>query len=279
MDLDHSFQAIEQVIWADPAQRGVHFLALPGELGRAAKSLFAASRVAIVTGFFIVDQKTFETDGPPGARAIGRALESLQIPVEFLTDSFGVSTLQKAGLQPVGKTFHAGSLPQKLTHLIAVERLGRAVDERYYSMRGRDITEVTEPLDQLFLDANSQDIVTIGIGDGGNEIGMGKIRDHVISNISHGATISSIVPTDFLISSGTSNWGAWGLVAGLSLLARHDLLPDVEEARDDLRQAIDAGCCDGVTGRREMTVDGLTVEVYLDPLQKLRDLVHASLHS
>jgi hypothetical protein len=279
MDLELSFQAIERIIWDDPGQRGVHYLALPGDLYRAATSLLAARRVAVVTGFFIVDEQAYETDGPPGARAIGHALESLGIPVDFLTDSFGVARLQQGGLRPVRDDWCESSLPLHCTHLIAVERLGRAADGRYYSMRGRDISPVTEPLDQLFVDASSQGIITIGIGDGGNEIGMGKVRDKTMSYIPHGKTISSTVVTDFLITAGTSNWGAWGLVAALSLLAGKNLLPTVAEATSHLKQLIDADCCDGVTGCRELTVDGLSVNSYLVPLQKLRELVDQLLPS
>ncbi|MBX9654417.1 DUF4392 domain-containing protein [bacterium] len=279
MDLDLSFKAIERIIWDDPGRRGVHHLTLPGDLARAATSLLAARRVTIVTGFYIIDEQTYETDGPPGARAIGHALELLEIPVEFLVDSFGAVILRKGGLQPVGEAHRDSSRPLDCTHLIAVERLGRAADGRYYSMRGRDISSVTEPLDQLFIDAAHQEIVTIGIGDGGNEIGMGKVSDMVMSHIPHGGTISSTVATDFLITAGTSNWGAWGLVAALSLLAGRNLLPNVEEATNHLSNLIDADCCDGVTGRRELSVDGLAIESYLAPLPKLHELIDPFLQS
>jgi len=273
MNFAHSCQTIEQIIWSDPGHRGVRYLALPGELARAAASLVDAKNVAIVTGFFLVDQQTYETDGPPGALAIGRACDSLQIPVEYHSDSFGRSILQDAGLEPIQGSPLTGSFEHLPTHLVSVERLGRASDGHYYSMRGRDLSAVTEPIDQMFRDASSLGIVTVGIGDGGNEIGMGRVFDQVVSHIPNGATIASTVATDFLITAGTSNWGAWGVVAAMSLLNRRNLLPTLEEAHVDLQRLIDASCCDGVTGCREMTVDGLSTDNYLAPLRKLREIV------
>lgn len=60
--------------------------------------------------------------------------------------------------------------------LVAIERTGRAVDGHYYTMRGRDMSHLTAPIDDLFLFASQKGTTkTIGIGDGGNELGMGKV--------------------------------------------------------------------------------------------------------
>ena len=70
------------------------------------------------------------------------------------------------------------------------------------------------PLDALFLRRRAG-TVTIGIGDGGNEIGMGRVRARVVRDVPNGAKIASVVRTDHLVVAGTSNWGAWGVVAHL----------------------------------------------------------------
>ena len=61
-------------------------------------------------------------------------------------------------------------------------------------------------------------IATIGIGDGGNEIGMGKLHQRVVEHVQNGATIASIVPADHLITAGVSNWGGSALAAALFIL-------------------------------------------------------------
>lgn len=42
----------------------------------------------------------------------------------------------------------------------------------------------------------------LGIGDGGNEIGMGKVFNTVVKNISHGEKIACTVKAEMLIASG-----------------------------------------------------------------------------
>ena len=88
-------------------------------------------------------------------------------------------------------------------------------------MRGIDVTPLVSPAHRLFEVAPrwSPPVTTIGIGDGGNEIGMGKIPWQVIRrNIPRGGLVACRVPADHLIVCGVSNWGAYGLGAGVRLL-------------------------------------------------------------
>lgn len=72
--------------------------------------------------------------------------------------------------------------------------------------------------DFQFLAHKSGKIATIGIGDGGNEIGMGKVHQRVIDHIGNGPQIASSVSTDQLITAGVSNWGGSALAAALFVL-------------------------------------------------------------
>jgi hypothetical protein len=146
-------------------------------------------------------------------------------------------------------------------------------------MRGLDITAQTAPAHLLFeaVKAHAPAVTTIGIGDGGNEIGMGKIPWDVIRrNIPRGGLVACRVPTDHLIVCGVSNWGAYGLAAGVRLLrgaAPGDLF-DVERERALLERMVEGGpLVDGVTGKPTATVDGLTFERYAEPLRRLAELV------
>ena len=64
----------------DPGKRGIAPLCIPGDLAAAAKILAAAKSVAILSGYpcCLADPPT-ETDGPPGALAIARALVHLYV--------------------------------------------------------------------------------------------------------------------------------------------------------------------------------------------------------
>lgn len=59
--------------------------------------------------------------------------------------------------------------------LVAIERTGPARDGTYRTMRGFDMTRFVAPLERL-LHAREAPLRSIGIGDGGNELGMGKVR-------------------------------------------------------------------------------------------------------
>ncbi len=188
-----------------------------------------------------------------------------------------------------------------LTHLIALERVGpshtresvraqrgtspdteafflREVPEehrdRCHTMRGRDITRYMAPAHLLVEEAHRQGITTIGIGDGGNEIGMGKIPWETIRrNIPGGAVVACRVPTDYLIVAGVSNWGAYGLAAGVSLLRNGTIEPKLFcslRERILLREMVERGpLVDGITGKPTDTVDGLEFERYVEPLDKI----------
>jgi len=154
------------------------------------------------------------------------------------------------------------------THLVAIERPGRARDGVYRNMRGDDVSAWNAPIDELFLvarktGARSARAVTIGVGDGGNEIGMGNVR----SRLAHGGgalaeRIASVVRVDHLVVAGVSNWGAYGIAAHLGRLAARPLLHTPGEERRIVAACVEAGACDGVTRRREATVDGLPLDVH-----------------
>lgn len=182
------------------------------------------------------------------------------------------------------------------THLIALERCGPSHTEvsmqsqpgvdsapvewfkneitaehydRCHTMRGRDITAHMAPAHLLFEApaGTARNWTTIGIGDGGNEIGMGKIPWHVVRrNIPNGGLVACRVPTDHLVVCGVSNWGAYGLAAGVRHLrgAKSDrALFDPEREAEILRAMVaDGPLVDGVSGKPTATVDGLTFERY-----------------
>ncbi len=110
--------------------------------------------------------------------------------------------------------------------LIAIERAGANEKGHYHSAMGRDLTPYSAKIDPMFEEARSRGILTIGIGDGGNELGCGLIRKYVIENIPRakqcqcpcgGSTVPRFVP-DVLITAAVSNWGAYGLEACLAFI-------------------------------------------------------------
>lgn len=262
--------SIENLIASDPGGRNVFGLVVTDQLRLAAQSLRLAKRVAIVSGFFVRQAGAGETDGPPGAKVLGNALLSLNIKVDYITDARNAPLFKAIGLEPI--TDVEGYLDcAQPTHLVSIERVGRGHDGRYRNMRGEDITDVTDALDELFLESTRRGLTTIGIGDGGNEIGMGKVFPDALSAIKNGPNIATVVSTDFCIAAGVSNWGAYGLTGALSVLKGRDFLPTAKEAaRDVYRMVREGNAVDGVTHRSEPTVDGVELAASLRMLENIR---------
>ncbi len=270
--------SIENLVASDPGGRNIFDLVIADQLRLSAQSLRLARRVGIVSGFYVVEAGAGETDGPSGAKVAGGALRQLGIEVDYITDELCAPLFRAMGIDPLIEVDDYLDRA-KPTHLLSIERLGRGADGRYHNMRGVDVTETTPPLDALFLEASRRGLTTIGIGDGGNEIGMGNVFVDALATVPHGARIAATVSTDFCIVAGVSNWGAYGLAGALSVLEERDLLPSAESvARDLERMVFKGGAADGVTHRRHQapTVDGLDLADSLRMLEDIRTQITPS---
>lgn len=262
--------SIENLIATDPGKRNIFGLVVADQLRLAAQSLKLARRVGIVSGFYIPDAQAGETDGPPGAKVLGDCLRQLGVQVDFLTDRYNAPLFSALGIEPIVEPVGYISRAQP-THMVAIERAGRGTDGRYRNMMGADITQFTPPLDDLFLEAARLGLTTIGIGDGGNEIGMGNVFAETLASIPRGREIACAVSTDFCIVAGVSNWGAYGLAGALSVLTDRDLLPSAAECIEHIDAMVRiGGAVDGVTRRREATVDGLPLAASVRMLERIR---------
>ncbi len=284
MTPDDKLTAILAAVQVDPGGRGLArdphdnlFTATAGDFQAACHSLAGEQwpHFWVGTGFYIpgADPPAFETDGPLGAAFLRRAFEEMGITVTVMADSWRVQRL-------IETTGFTGGRPFNVTHCIYVERAGPAADGRCYTMRGRDITEHHEFINNRFRPGRYPDECTIGIGDGGNEIGMGKVpHETVVKNIPNGDLVHCRVPTDHLIVAGVSNWGAYALAAGVFVL--RGVKPPADLFDPDRERAIlevmvrEGPLVDGVTGKQTATVDGLTWDEYARPLLRIREILEA----
>lgn len=167
-----------------------------------------------------------------------------------------------------------------------VERFDRLVPVQSrdvpHNMRGKPIVDCTANLHLMFelLAHHNHPIRTIGIGDGGNEIGMGTIRwESLVERLGEdpGAVVACRIPTDWNIVAGTSNWGGQALAAGIcALTGKTDWLDEwpAERQLGVLERMVELGpCVDGVTGKREPSVDGLSFEQFIRAWNEMVELV------
>ncbi len=289
-NLAQAITRIEVLARHDPGSRGLASFAPTGELLPAAAELLHGQRIIIVTGFCIRAALVGETDGPPGALAIADALRQLGKDVVLVTDQYS-SGLLAAGAKQFGKPFEMVDLelPQpaanqqidelvaafKPTQVLAIERPGNAADGHRYSMRGEMLDDLVPAADRLL--TPQRPYRTIAIGDGGNELGLGSLRDSIKSRVAHGELIFCATPADYVIPAGISNWGAYALVGALSLLAGRLLLRSPEHEQAVLQALLAAGAVDGCTRKPTLSVDGLAWDDYAKVLDEIYRETEAAL--
>jgi hypothetical protein len=277
---------IERHSRRDPGARGLAAHAAPKLLAPAAGTLAAAKRVVVVTGFCVRSRRIGETDGLPGALALAGALRSLGKDVVLLTDGFSASLLA-AGMEADGSgtptPVHLLGQSQEEadaaidallasfapTHVVAIERPGNAADGHRYSMRGEMLDDLVVSADRLFAPPGKRSYTTLAVGDGGNELGLGGLRQALGGCVEHGETIFCATPADYAIPAGVSNWGAYALAAALSLLAGRLLIRAPARERPVLAAMVAAGAVDGRTQRCALSVDGLAGDDYASVLEAI----------
>jgi hypothetical protein len=290
--------------------------ALCAAAARSLSNLSAGDRVVLVTGSLTrpwVSMKIGETDGPVGTAALARALSYgfNTIPI-IVTDTTLLepiaATVRAAGLAVVtleearratsnrrfcgvavvvgypvpddGARIEAKRMLDELspTAVIAIERAGMTDRGTYHNMLGQDYSEGRARIDYLVEAAGERHIPTIGVGDGGNEIGMGAIREAVHKYVPHGEVLCARVPTDVLLPAGVSNWGCYGIQAALAILTgKPELAHTAALEKRLIEAAAAAGLVDGNTGKCEPTVDGMPTEVHMGIVQLLEATVERAL--
>ncbi|BBX34312.1 hypothetical protein MMAG44476_13731 [Mycolicibacterium mageritense DSM 44476 = CIP 104973] len=276
-----------------------------GHLERAARSIaqHQAPHVGITCGFFVrhAEPPSPETDGLNGMGQLAAGLLEAGVPVTVITDAPcakavwavtkvlpGPVNLEVVGVEAKSVRKLRDRLeasPEPLTHLIAIERCSLGSDGRPHREHGWDIGDDTAPLDYLFEDAGwTPRWETIGIGDGGNEIGMGLLpREIVEADIPNGSLVGAQTGADHLIVAGVANWGAYALLAAVARL-RPDLAnrllkhfnaeneEKILEAAVNVGQAIDDSRVDR-PGQLQMTIDRLPLEDHVRVIESITALV------
>jgi len=214
----------------------------------------------------------------PCAKAVWAVVDALPMPVNLEV----VSTTESSVLR-LRQNLETGDRP--ITHLIAIERVSPASDGKPHREHGWDMSRETAPLHLLFSDpAAKRRWYTIGIGDGGNEIGMGSLPKEIIeSGIPNGKVIAATTPVDSLIVAGVSNWGGYGLLAAMACTkpALRDVLlryfnRDMDHrflsAAVETGQAVDDSRVDN-PGRPQMSVDSIPWEQHAALLEEISAVV------
>jgi len=254
----------------------------------------ARERILIVTGFVVPELfPAGENDGPLGTVALARALSRLGHQPVLLVDPPLVDTVRwlsaeigfRSDVHPLVSEAYPSWI-ERVDKAIAIEKPGANSRGFLHTFDGRRIVGGSVPVDRLFRGLTEAGRWTLGIGDRGNEIGFGSLRDEVCRLHPTGgmcscgceAGVVCVTETTCVYPCAVSNWGAYGVAAALALhTGRMDLLLLPEEERRMLRVAAVRGCRDGVARRGLYGVDGLHGEDSVRVVASLVETVEAAL--
>ncbi len=254
------------------------------------------AHIGILTGASVPDFLPHgENDGPLGAIVLGKALLALGYKVSFLTEadlfrifhgmfdlyrqSFAIVELAK---DDAGD--HAGTAPD-LDILISIEKLGSNRKHVMHGATGTSRNGTRAHVDGLVERMNGAGKLTIGIGDGGNEIGFGKIFDEARRLVDHGTScccpcndgIVTRTATKILYPVAVSNWGAYAITAALAILANDlSILHTPQRERELVQLATRLDCRDGGSGAAIDAVDGVPIETTAAVVQILETLAETA---
>lgn len=256
-----------------------------------------------------------ETDGPLGAVIIARAIAKAckALPVLLAEDEIAnalIPLCRIAGLNvldletakitehsvyikgmPIGEKESkeaSESIFKELNPscIFSVERPGRNEKGVHHYSRGESCSDGIAYLDYIFEEGWLKGVLTIGIGDYGNELGLGKIKNAVRKYIKHGSMcvcpckggIATYDLAEVTVVSATSNWGAFGIAAALAILKKDlDIFHNREIEREMLRICVINGIVDGALNYPMRSVDTISEEADVGVVELMRTVIRKSL--
>lgn len=261
-----------------------------------------------------------ETDSPTGIASLARALsfglgarpvyvgnEKELGPVVAAGVVAGVSVMDREAIEVHKRRNTALSIPFPLgekeaeeralavldefqpTAVIGVEKPGPNALGIWHSSSGVAYSGETQPhLHHILEDAKRRGIFTVGIGDGGNEMGYGLINEEankiyrqaygVSCQCGCGGGQATAVATDVLVTAAISNWGAYGVSACLAYMFEDPfILQDPETERRMLNAMVAAGAVEALSAATIPWVDGTSPESQQAVVTILQEIVRNAL--
>lgn len=164
--------------------------------------------------------------------------------------------------------------------VVSIEAPGANDAGVYHNAGGMDVSVLEAKTDALWAKLRELGVPSVAIGDLGNEIGMGKIADHIRSFVpftAHGECscgckggILAQSTADSIITATCSDWGCYGLMAALAYLLRNiDILHTEEMKAEVMRAASRSGLID-MTGSLLPGIDGFNLKMNVSILSLMR---------
>jgi hypothetical protein len=278
----------------------------------------AGGTTMITNGFILPGHHPYgESDGPLGTAVLARALalgskSRVLVVSESELVALNAALLRTAGLQVVGADVFAKedgryrpiacALPLSrdarvaadeahdyferfdVRALIAIEKAGANASGVYHMVGGIDVTATVGKAQLLFQEARRRGVLAIGIGDRGNELGLGPLSATARALLPFGTDcgcpchggVADQTPSDLAIAATVSNWGAYGVATCLAaLLDDVDLIQTADLERALFDCAVREGAVDGMSGQTIAVCDGIPLAQHVAVVELLREIFRA----
>lgn len=277
-----------------------------GNLNTAVDTVVNAKRLMLCTGFN-VERDTPETDGPVGVAILAHACWRADKQVVVVADELNAHLVREAlhildpdCLKHIAIETVPAARPADMHALQAIfdrhqvdamvhtEVPGRNTDGAYLNMRGIPISDFNAPLDELMNLANARLMDTVGVGDGGNEAGMGGLGG--VPPALNGLDMQAVVPAAHQVIAWNSNLGAIALGEFVLAAAGKGVSCTPAAFENVVRKMFSERAVDGVTRQGALDarvenpalprhynytcVDGVRSAVHIGNLLQLQDIAH-----
>ncbi len=277
------------------------------------KALQPGKLVYIFTGFVLPTHQKPETDGIVGsillARALARGFSAVPVlicPEDCIAAARNMApvaglhaydTIEEALLYPAALALvpftkdvqaaqsQAEELLQKHCPVagISIEHPGANSLGVYHNAIGKNVTALEDKSDVLFELMQRRKILTIAIGDLGNEMGMGQLSEHIQKHIPYaapgacacgcGGGICAKTGADHVITATVSDWGCYGLMAALAYLLKDmTVMHDGDMEREMLLSATRNGMVD-MNGWLIPAIDGFDMKMQVLLVELMRECI------
>jgi hypothetical protein len=284
---------------------------------KAAKRILQAVKkddvVYIITGFVLVPHRHAETDGMVSsmlfARTLVRALgakpvlivpEDCMPAVRSMAGVVGLhlfaSVEEMRGLSysmaaisftkdPMAAERQADEIiaGTKPAMVVSIEAPGANDCGVYHNAAGVDVSTHEAKSDVLFEKLCELGVPSLSIGDLGNEIGMGAIKQHLDRYIPGAATgacacgcgggIAVATAAETIVTATVSDWGCYGVAAAMAYLVGDlGIMQDGELEAEVIKAGTRAGLID-MTGAPVPAVDGCDLKMQVLIVELMREIV------
>ena len=158
----------------------------------------------------------------------------------------------------------------------------------YHNAVGVDVSDLEAKQDILFVKLKERGVLNIDIGDLGNELGMGALKEHLEEYVPYAAQggcqcvcnggILASVKADNIITATVSDWGCYGLIGALAYLKKDiNIMHTKEMEKDALITASRSGMID-MYGDLIPAIDGCNLEMNTSIVSLMRECIASAIN-